>query len=410
MLASKDAEHRFPRLRHPHFVRTKLVERMIQGVIRSVLVAAMGHRPDIRTQVCGIVEWAFKLSRRIVTSRGLPEPRNREKINAVFLIGTMKTILLGLWIGCIGGMLVPSSRGAELNAQQRAVMSFPDVGRAGSSLNLRFLELHRRAVAEKSDVLADPDWPSILTRKAAAQLADEPAARAPSPTPVPMAMRKQKPTAILPNLPAIGSAPSSELVPDPPAPPGLEGTKEFPRIRLQSLKLHVPSSDPPDFTTKGPIGEISRDWQKKMAHRLTLPGQIFTEGVTLPEEIPSTLGPGFWRRAAQYFRAVQRRNEAGVRAMMTAEAQEALEMESVSIGHRRLKECTVQMIIEVENAMVVFWRDRTMEQPPFALVQRDGDYVVSTVRAHSEDHQRLFRDMFWFLMVNPPKAMISKER
>jgi hypothetical protein len=214
----------------------------------------------------------------------------------------------------------------------------------------------------------------------------------------------------LPNLPPIASAPSSELLSDPPVPPGLEGTKEFPRIRLRPLKLYVPSADPPDFTTKGLIGEISRDWQKKMAHRLTLPGQIFTDGVMLPEEIPSALGPGFWRRAGQYFRAVQRRNEAGLRAMMTAEAQEALEMENTSIGHRRPRECTVQMIIEVENAMVVFWRDRTTGQPPFALVSRDGDYLVSTVRTLSEDHQRLFRDMFWFLMVNPPKAMISKER
>src|SRR5688572_27164677 len=169
----------------------------------------------------------------------------------------MKTILLGLWIGCLGVVL--STRGEELNAQQRAVLSFPDVGQAGSSLNLRFLELYRRAVAEKSDVFADPDWPSILTRKAAAQLTDEPAARPPSPTPVPAIARKQKPTPIDPNLPPIASAPASELLLDPPT-PGLQGSKDFPRVRLRPLKLHVPSSDPPDFTTKGLIGEISRDW------------------------------------------------------------------------------------------------------------------------------------------------------
>lgn len=321
----------------------------------------------------------------------------------------MKTILLGLWIGCIGGLIVPWSLGEGLNAQQRAVLSFPEVGRAGSSLNLRFLELYKRAVAEKSDVFADPDWPLILTRKAAAQLADEPMARPPSPTPAPGSARKQKPIAIEPNLPPIASAPAGEPVLDPPG-PGLRGSKGFPHIRLTPLNLSVPSSDPPDFTTKGLIGEISRDWQKKMAHRLTLPGQIFRDGVTIPEEMPSTQGPGFWRRVGQYFRAVQKRNEAALRAMMTAEAQAALEMESISIGHRRLADCTVQMIIEVENTMVVFWKDRTMGQPPFALVARDGNFLVGTVRTLSEDHQRLLRDMFWFLMVNPPKAMLAREK
>jgi hypothetical protein len=289
------------------------------------------------------------------------------------------------------------------------MLSFPDVGRAGSSLNLRFLELYKRAVAEKSDIFADPDWPSILTRKAAAQLADEPAVRPASPTPVSVAGRKPEIHGIQPNLPPIASAPASELVLDPPA-PGLQGSKDFPRVRLRPLRLYVPSSDPPDFTTKGLIGEISKDWQKKMAHRLTLPGQIFKDGVALPDEMPSTQGPGFWRRVGQYFRAVQRRNEAGLRAMMTLEAQAALEMESISIGHRRLAECTVQMIIEVENTMIVFWRDRATGQPPFALVAKDGDFLVGTVRTLSEDHQRLLRDMFWFLMVNPAQAMISKEK
>jgi len=320
----------------------------------------------------------------------------------------MKTILLAVWIGLIAGMLMPSARGEELNAQQRAVMAFPDVGRAGSSLNTRFLELYRRAVAEKSEIFSQPEWPLILTRMAAAQLTDEPSAR--PPTSVPVSIQRAKPAAILPTTPPGETAPIRAAQPELPTPPALQGSKEFPRIRLAPLRLYVPSSDPPDFTTKGLLGEISKDWQKKMAHRLTLPGQVFKDGVTVPEEIPSTQGPGFWRRVGLYFRAAQRRNEAGLRGMMTPEAQAEFAMENIAVGQRRLKDCTVQMVIEVENILVVFWRDRTMGHPPFALVARDGDYLVGTVRTLSEDHQRLMRDIFWFLMVNPPKALISKEK
>jgi len=132
--------------------------------------------------------------------------------------------------------------------------------------------------------------------------------------------------------------------------------------------------------------------------------------VTLPEEIPSTLGPGFWRRVAQYFRAVQRRNDSSLRTMMTSEAQNALTTDGLPGGNRRLTECTVQMVTEIETMLVIFWRDRSALQPPLALVAQNGDYVVGTVKTLSEDHQRMLRDMYWFLMVNPPKAMLARDR
>ena len=96
--------------------------------------------------------------------------------------------------------------------------------------------------------------------------------------------------------------------------------------------------------------------------------------------------------------------------MMTSEAQNALTIEGLSVGNRRLAECTIQMVTEIESKLVVFWRDRTAVQPPLVLVAQNGDYVVGTVRTLSEEHQRLLRDMFWFLMVNPPKAMLSREK
>ena len=59
MFASEDTQHCLPRLSDTHFVRTELVQRMIQGVVRSVFVAAMGHGSRMRTQYYEIVEWAF---------------------------------------------------------------------------------------------------------------------------------------------------------------------------------------------------------------------------------------------------------------------------------------------------------------------------------------------------------------
>ena len=74
----------------------------------------------------------------------------------------------------------------DANAQQQATARHPDLLRAGSPLNKKFLQLFNQAEQNDPAVLLDPRWPIILSDSAAALLAQN-ASPSPSPTPLPAA-------------------------------------------------------------------------------------------------------------------------------------------------------------------------------------------------------------------------------
>lgn len=57
-------------------------------------------------------------------------------------------------------------------AQQKAISLYPDLAKAGSPLNAKFVALYQQAKQSNSPVLNAWDWPEVLARQAAAALAD----------------------------------------------------------------------------------------------------------------------------------------------------------------------------------------------------------------------------------------------
>ena len=52
------------------------------------------------------------------------------------------------------------------DAQKKAVEKYPDLGKPGSALHSKFMDLHREAMKSEPAVLANADWPLILAGRA----------------------------------------------------------------------------------------------------------------------------------------------------------------------------------------------------------------------------------------------------
>lgn len=64
---------------------------------------------------------------------------------------------------------IPTGLAAQ-NAQRRALIAFPDLGKKESPLNRAFLERLHRYQTEKPQIFDDPDWPGIIAAEAAQSL------------------------------------------------------------------------------------------------------------------------------------------------------------------------------------------------------------------------------------------------
>jgi hypothetical protein len=62
------------------------------------------------------------------------------------------------------------SYGSSQEAQAAAIKQYPDLGKAGSAFNLRFLEKHRVLKERNDPVLKTPGWPVVLAREVAGEL------------------------------------------------------------------------------------------------------------------------------------------------------------------------------------------------------------------------------------------------
>jgi dienelactone hydrolase len=85
-------------------------------------------------------------------------------------IRNMRTKLLALALVLLCGLPIsPQAKAVTVaEAQKQATARYPELARAGSPLNLKFVELHREASASNPALLANPNWPVLLADKAAA--------------------------------------------------------------------------------------------------------------------------------------------------------------------------------------------------------------------------------------------------
>ncbi len=88
----------------------------------------------------------------------------------------MKTKLLALAFALICAMQISSQAQTVADAQKQAAAKYPDLSRAGTPLNTKFVELYREASASNPTLLSNPNWPVILADKAAALIVKTPSA------------------------------------------------------------------------------------------------------------------------------------------------------------------------------------------------------------------------------------------
>jgi hypothetical protein len=291
----------------------------------------------------------------------------------------MKAILFGIWLGIAaypGTAAIFDETWRE--AQREAVKAYPDLAKAGSPLNTRFVELYRRAVEEKSFIMTQPDWPTILAEQAAAELSGQ------KYVPIPSPPRTQEKSV------------ASETT-----------DSKFPKIRLKPVAFPVLSAELPDPVAAGPGPQQE---PKSGPHKVTLPVQIFPKGFSLAPLSAERKGPNPWVTMGKLLQALKRRDATTIKSLLSKRAETTVTGEDLRTGHQAIRTCTVEMIAEVEGHLVFFWRDRTMAQPPVPMILERDEYRIADAKDLSTENQRLLRDLFWFLMVNPPKALVAKEK
>jgi len=234
-----------------------------------------------------------------------------------------------------------------LNAQREAVAAFPELGIAGSPLNTKFLELYHRAIDARSPVLAEPDWPMLLALEAAETLAF--------------------------------------------------------KLELRPTRFYCPTFAPPEI----PVDDES-EWQKKNAHRVTLPACIFT-----PEEgiralaADTFLSPKLLRAFTRFEKATAAGDVDGFRALLEPETRQAFEMQFPDTPARKaiLEQLRYGMaveallVVEIERADVILTRTAGGQAAAVVFFRDGDDYLVgdSNTRGWTAEANRLVDDMVAFL-------------
>lgn len=164
-------------------------------------------------------------------------------------------------------------------ARAQAVRMFPELGREGSALNSRFLQLYERAREANSPVLEKGDWPIVLARQAAAELS------------------KARP--VKPKSPASAVARSGAVPP----------------LEMKPVHFKVPILDSAEKAPSTPADG------KPEYKEFTLQAQIIPDGSrSIPESIPTGDGASVWRILSEFRRAARARSLDGIKQLYVAEA------------------------------------------------------------------------------------------
>jgi hypothetical protein len=167
-------------------------------------------------------------------------------------------------------LLMASGDAAEppdsTGARKQAVEQFPELGRAGSPLNRKFLELYNRAKQAKSPVLQKADWPLLIAKQANAEL---------SPT------REAKP---------------KDLAPTPPLPSPSDITLP---ISTEPIRFKVPVGEEPGLDPDGL--KPARQYKE-----FTLKAQVIPPAKrVIPANVPPGNSPNVWRTLSAFRRAAK---------------------------------------------------------------------------------------------------------
>ena len=296
-------------------------------------------------------------------------------------------------LGLIALSHIRASGDEPSKAQQEAIATFPDLGKAGSPLHSKFLEIYQRAKQAKSPALSKPDWPLVLAREAAASLSQ-------------------------------GGQAAKETIPD----------KASGRLVLKPTKFYIPAPmilEPPDFVAEGGDGLIVdgpkltpqqieeaaetakkkaeeaekkrvADWKAKNDHRVTLPAHVFATGEGKLQLKGEALEgePGYVRTLRKLRSKAKTGDWEGIQALARIRAKLS-EQEKEAF----MKECSamegaeILLLLQVEGMQLAIVRT---ENSTMALsgpiVQPEVEYIFWNGEGASEDTRRLIADILAFLL------------
>ncbi len=265
------------------------------------------------------------------------------------------------------------SSGTVAKSQEAALKLYPDLGKAESPLNKRFLELYQKAKAIGDSRLQNPDWPMLLAKQAAGEISAATEAKAQTG-----------------EVTRIGS------------------------LALTSTKLFIPTPVP-NFGD----APSEEEYQKKHGHHLVLPVKVF-----LPEERlvsadkPLPPGPDIWRTLLLLQKACRDGDMGGYVKLYGPSSQELIQKAQSSVPNaaeifaKRKSESLPQellMVLQVESTPVAIIRFAAggLQWMPFEL--SNGEYLLvdSDAAKFSADTKTMLGDICIHLIQEKVETLID---
>jgi len=286
-------------------------------------------------------------------------------------------VLSGLLGAFAAAVISPVSANGQTSSadvaksQQAAVKLYPDLGKAETPLNKKFLELYQKAKAAGDPLLQNPDWPMLLAKQAASEI----------------------------SAAAEPKASNGE-------------TTRVGTITLTPTRLSFPdpAGDPND-----------EEYQKKHGHHLVLPARVFSpEESVVAADKPLPPGPDIWRTLLLLQKVCREGDMDGYVKLYGPSSQELLQKAKASTPNaaetfaQRKQETFPQellMVLQVESTPVAIIRFAAggLHWMPFEL--SNGEYLMmeSDVVKFSADTKTMLGDMCFQLIGKKAETLIDRQ-
>jgi len=271
------------------------------------------------------------------------------------------------------------------DAQKEAITEFPDLAKAGTPLNSKFIELYQQAKRTNSPVLSKLNWPLLLAREAAASFSN-----------------------LKLSQDAVSGTHSS-----------IQPTSG---ITMESLTLTVPNTmiEPPVFTSI-PDSDKNLQDQKQHAHdprRITLPGYIFHAGEgKLPLKAQASELPGVLQPFEKFCAAAKAGDldsltlcfEPKDRQKMDEFLKDPKKKEDfISQLQKQAFPVEVLLVLKMDQTQIVVSRDSSGDVSCDPYIQIGDDFYIENPDALPEDTRDLMGNIRRFLRNNTPDALLTK--
>jgi hypothetical protein len=263
-------------------------------------------------------------------------------------------------VALLGGIFTAELEAADksVDAQRRAIAQYPELGKQGSPLHKKFLELVDAERKSNPKFLLDPEWPLAIAKKASEELS---------------AAAKVKSAVIA-------------------------------KLELKLTELTFPSNAPPDFV------EFLKDENAKRILRTTLRAAVFApnEGL-VPRVIPTTPKPDIWRTLAEFVNARRENDSKKMLALLDASYRPAQTPDvSETKQEPEMPDAHAALVLQLSSCVAAFLR---LGEGPAQLVLlnlRDGDYWVCGPDRLTGDEIEIVASIKDFLQEHPATALLPK--